>query len=91
MKTPKHNSRAHTAILEIVENQLRDHTPPETRQTFQRLLAEGHTTDEAKRLIDCVVATEIYDILKHQEPCNGVRFVEALRRLPALPWEAQEV
>ena len=30
-------------IYEVVDNQLRDGTPPETRQTLERLIAEGHT------------------------------------------------
>jgi hypothetical protein len=90
MKNPKSNPRLTAAILEVVENQLRDHTPPETSQTFQRLLAAGHTADEAKRLIGCVVATEIYDVLKHRAPFDQVRFMAALHRLPTLPWEGQE-
>jgi hypothetical protein len=90
MKKPQSNRRVNAAILEIVENQLRENVPTETRQTFRRLLDEGRTASEAKRLIACVVATEIYDILKHQEPCNQTRFVAALHRLPAMPWDAQE-
>jgi hypothetical protein len=90
MKKPKGNRRVTAAILEIVDNQLRDNVPPETRQTFRRLLDAGHTASEAKRLIGCVIATEIYDILKHQEPFNQVRFVAALQQLPAMPWDAQE-
>jgi hypothetical protein len=90
MKKSQSNPRVTAAILEIVDNQLRENSPPETRQTFRRLLDEGHTDREAKRLIGCVIATEIYDILKHQEPFNQVRFLAALQRLPAMPWDAQE-
>jgi hypothetical protein len=90
MQNPQPRPRLTAAILEVVENQLRNHTPPETRQTFQRLLGAGHTADEAKRLIGCVVTTEIYDVLKHRAPFDQVRFVAALHRLPTLPWEAQE-
>jgi hypothetical protein len=90
MKKSQSNPRVTAAILEIVDNQLRENSPPETRQTFRRLLDEGHTVREAKRLIGCVMATEIYDILKHQEPFNQVRFLAALQRLPAMPWDAQE-
>jgi hypothetical protein len=90
MKKSQNNPRVTAAILEIVDNQLRENSPPETRQTFRRLLDEGHTDREAKRLIGCVMATEIYDILKHQEPFNQVRFLAALQRLPAMPWDAQE-
>jgi hypothetical protein len=90
MKKPPGNRRVTAAILEIVENQLRAHVPPETRQPFRRLLDEGHTASEAKRLIACVVATEIYDLLKHQEPFNQPRCVAALHQLPTMPWDAQE-
>jgi hypothetical protein len=75
------------AILEVVENQLRDGTPPETKQTFERLVAEGYSEQEAKRLIAVVVAIEIFDVLKQNQPYNQARFVAALRRLPKLPYE----
>jgi len=47
------------AIMKVVENQLRDGTPPETKQTLDRLLNDGIEEPEAKRLIACVVATDI--------------------------------
>ncbi len=90
MKKPKQNPRLRAAIFEIVENQLRDQTQPATPQTFQHLLAEGHTIHEAKRLIGCIVATEIYDVLKNQAPFNHARFVEALLQLPTLPWDTPQ-
>ena len=90
MKNPQPNPRLTAAMLEVVENQLRDQTPPETSQTFHRLLAAGETTDEATRLIGCVVTTEISDVLTHRAPFDQGRFVAALHRLPTLPWEGQE-
>jgi hypothetical protein len=75
------------AILEVVENQLRADNPPETKKTFERLLKEGINEKEAKRLIACVVAAEIFDVLKEQQPYNHERFVKALNQLPELPWE----
>ena len=75
------------AVMEVVENQLRDRTPPETKQTLDRLLNDGIEEPEAKRLIACVVASEIYDVLKFEQPYNRERFVQALRRLPELPWD----
>jgi len=38
-------------------------------------------------LIACVVSAEIFDVLKRQEPFNLDRFVKALDRLPAMPWD----
>jgi hypothetical protein len=75
------------AFIEVVENQLRDGTPPETKQTLDRLLNDGIEESDAKRLIACVVATEIYDMLESKQPYNRERFVKALHRLPRLPWE----
>lgn len=76
-----------TAILEVVENQLRDGTPPETRQTLQRLVTKGYSEEEARRLIAVVVTSEIFNVLKHNQPYNEVRFIVALRQLPKLPDE----
>jgi hypothetical protein len=60
------------AIMEIVENQLRDGNPPETKKTFERLLKEGIKEQEAKRLIASVVVSEIYDVLKKQQPQKDI-------------------
>lgn len=73
------------ALLEVVDNQLANNTPPETSQTFERLLREGNSEDEAKMLIASGVAVEIFEVLKRQEPYNNERFVKALNRLPELP------
>jgi len=74
-----------SAILEVVDNQLQANDPPETRQTFDRLTSEGHSEEEAKGLIGCVVTLEIFDVLKKQEPFNPERFAKALNELPKLP------
>jgi peroxiredoxin family protein len=75
------------AMYEVVDNQLRDGTPLETRQTLERLIAEGHTRQEARRLIACAVVSEIFDILQRHEPYDETRYIAALRRLPMMPWE----
>ena len=86
-KSKPNPHRVRAAILEVVDNQLRDGTPPETKQTFERLITEGHSAREAKRLIAVVVVYEIFDVLKHGKPYNEARFVAALRRLPKVPGE----
>ena len=79
------NKRLNKAVLEVVENQIRELNPPATKETLDRLVREGHSHDEARRLIGCVVASEIFDILKKMEPYDEDRYVSALRKLPELP------
>jgi len=86
----KANKRLNKAIHEVVENQLRDLNPPETKETFDRLIEEGYSEEQARTLIGYVVASEIFEILKYLKPYNHERYVEALRRLPELPGDEEE-
>ena len=79
---------AREAIIEIIENQLREETPPETKTTFDRLIAEGHSRDETMKLIGCVLSQEMFEILKHQQTFDEPRYVAALQALPELPSES---
>ncbi len=81
----KSSKVAREAILEVVNNQIRDGNPPETRETFDRLVSEGLERAEALRLIGCVVVSEFFEILKHKKPFDHDRYVKALRELPELP------
>ncbi len=84
---PATNPALGAAIMEVVDTQLRDGTPPQTRQTLDRLLADGHTEEDARRLIACAVTSEIFDVLTHKQPYDEARYLAALHRLPTLPWE----
>jgi hypothetical protein len=81
------NPHLHAAVMEVVENQLRDGNPPETRQTFDRLRAEGLPEAEVKRLLGCVVVSEIFEVLNRGQPYDAERYTRALAQLPKLPWE----
>ena len=81
------NPHLRRALLEVVDNQLRDNTPPETRTTLDRLIEEGRSRNEAIELIACVVSTEIFHVLKSGRTYDNARFVAALQALPRLPWE----
>jgi len=74
-------------ILEVVENQLRDRDPPETRATYERLLGQGYTEEEAMRLIGCVVTSEIFHIMQEDRRFSLSRYVAMLDALPRLPWD----
>lgn len=81
----KSSERARKAILEVVDNQLRDLNPPATKETFDRLVGEGFSQDEARRLIGCAVASEIFGVLKNLQPYDEERYLTALNNLPELP------
>jgi hypothetical protein len=75
--------------MKVVRRQLRDGTPPEVQATLDRLLNEGHSRTTAEELIACVVCSEMFDILKEGQPYNERRYVDALRKLPELPWDEE--
>lgn len=87
MSPMKASPRVRRAFLQVVDNQLRDDTPPETRRTLARLMAEGYSRDEARRLIANVVACEFYDMLKNRQPYDEAGYVANLERLPTPPWD----
>ena len=86
----KFNPHAQQAILEVVDNQVRENDPPETRETLTRLMEQGYSKVVARKLIGSVVAVEIYEVMKQGRPFNRERFVAALKNLPRLPFDVDE-
>lgn len=82
MKDDNHNPYLRDSFLEVVDNQLRENSPPETRETYERLLKEGHTKENAKILIASVIAVEVYNTFKDDKPYKEKRFIRNLNRLP---------
>ena len=74
-----------TTILEIVDNQIRNHDPPEALAIYERLLGQGHCDKEARRLIGCVIASEIVGIVNESREYDHCRYLAALEALPRLP------
>jgi len=75
------------ALSEVVEHQMRDGDPPETKETYDRLIADGHVHDETMRLTSHVVLFEMNDCTREEQPFNKGRFVVALNALPELSWD----
>ena len=80
------NPRLQAAIMEVLDNQLNDEDPPETKETYDRLMAGGIGKGETRRLISCALAAEIFAILKNQETFNLDRYIGKLNMLPKTPW-----
>lgn len=75
------------AILTTVDNQIRDEKPPETKQTFERLVKSGYSKTDAKKYIGQCVAIEIFNVMKHHQPFDEKRFIKNLLNLPKEPFE----
>ena len=89
MDTADTNPELGKMILEVVENQIRDNDPAETRQTIERLEADGYTGAEARRLVATAVTVELFHIMRDREMFNRKRFVWNLEHLPREPWDQQ--
>ncbi len=69
-------------MKKVVRNQIRQNDPPETKQTYDRLIKEGFPIDEVMRQLAVVVTAEIYDVTKNKEPFNQERYIKRLNDLP---------
>jgi hypothetical protein len=52
------------------------------RETVKRLRREGHSADEAGRLVAAVINAEEFALMKVRHPFDLARFSERLRQLP---------
>ncbi|MCK9271462.1 MAG: DUF1841 family protein [Bacteroidales bacterium] len=74
-------------LFGIIENQLNDNDPPETKTTYNRLKNEGYNDTQAKAVIAQCVAVEIFGVFKSDKPFDEVRYIKNLKRLPKEPIE----
>ncbi len=51
-------------------------------ETVERLQREGHSADEAKRLVTAVINAEEFALMKGRHTFDETRFSERLRQLP---------
>jgi hypothetical protein len=75
------NPRLKALILEIVEDQIRNDDPLETRQTLERLLAAGHSRQQAVEMIGSALVEEIWSMLHDHKPFDHARFTALLDQL----------
>ena len=75
------------AIDDIIATQLRENSPPQVRQTAERLIASGYTGEEAFTLLGCALSHEMFEVLGSEQRFDEARYIAGLDRLPALPWD----
>ena len=83
----KINTELRDQFFEVVENQLKSDDPPETKITYNRLMALGYSEFETKQLIGQCVAAEMFTVIKEQKPYNEARYIKNLQQLPKAPFE----
>lgn len=79
------NIREH--IFEIINNQLKNNDPPETKETYDRLRETGYNDFETRQLIGQCVAVEMFDIFKFGKPFDHNRYIKNLAGLPKEPFD----
>lgn len=84
------NIRLREAILEVINTQILENDPPETKQALIRLQGQGFSEEEALKLIGYVVASEVFNVLQNNRQYDRLKYVSALNDLPRLPWEKSE-
>ena len=77
------------ALVEVVENQIQDNDPPETRITLDRLMSLGESRENAMRYIASVLSVEVFEALKNKTPYNEERYLTNLKNLPELPFDSE--
>ena len=75
------------AMVEAIENQIRDNDPPETRITLERLMTLGESRENAMRYIACALSVEVFEALKNETPYSEERYLTNLKNLPELPYD----
>ncbi|MFH1596368.1 MAG: hypothetical protein ABIG94_08385 [Pseudomonadota bacterium] len=78
---------AREALFKAIRIQMKEGNPPETTETFRRLMSEGYSRKESMKLIACVLLVEINEMVKENRLYNEATYVKALKALPRLPWE----
>jgi hypothetical protein len=80
------NETLREQIFEIINNQLRDNDPPETKATYDRLKKKGFDDFQTRQMIGQCLAVELFDVMKFGKPYNNERYVKNLLALPKKPF-----
>ena len=86
----KENEILRKQIFEIIKNQMANNHPPETNQTYKRLIAEGYNDFVARQYIGQCVVVELFDVLKKGKPFDEKRYIKNLKQLPKEPFDEDE-
>ena len=66
----------------VIDQQMAEKNPPETLETYERLLDEGFEKKEVYQLIGKIVGCETAEVIVNKQEFNMERYIAALRELP---------
>jgi hypothetical protein len=71
------------AFLDTVLNQIETGDPPETKATYDRLMAAGQSKSQALQHIAAVLRVEMNRMLNEATPFDNARFAALLAKIPS--------
>ena len=77
----EYNPRLKRLVLEVVDNQIRDNNPPETKATLERLMKSGHSRQESREIIGAAIAKQIWEIMAQGAEFDEAKYSAELRKL----------
>ena len=77
----EYNPYLKATLLEVVDNQLNDNDPPETRETLNRLIADGYSEEKAKERIAGVLVMHIYDVMHDSKQFDSEKYKRDLSKM----------
>jgi hypothetical protein len=83
----KSNKIVREEIIRVIDNQMNNNDPPETRITYDRLRKEGFDDVQCKQMIGQCVAVELFEIIKFEKPFDLIRYINNLNLLPKEPFD----
>lgn len=75
-------------LIQAIENQLSAQQPAATQAVLNKLTLVGHSRDEAVQMMSQVLAWQISEMIKTDQPFDLQAYEHALRALPQLPEES---
>jgi hypothetical protein len=81
------NEKVREQIFEIINNQIRNNDPPETKLTYNRLIREGFNELQNMQMIGQCIAVELFEIMKYKKPYDKARYIMNLELLPKDPFD----
>lgn len=78
----KSSSVVRKVLIEAIKTQIEDNTPPETKETYDRLLRQGITEEDAYMYLAQALSTEMYHMMKVKREYSRESYVKRLAKLP---------